>query len=439
MKKKIYNFYLYILHILVFVSCYLNSPKLCAYFIKLSLFKQKSLKRKVNSEKITLVLYRAIGERDVRIIEKSSNKIPQILFMRRSIVKLVFYYFSGRRKIFFNYSKAGLSVNQMDYFNQDKKNRIKLDLFWEDVIFNLKSFYNNKIFNLVTFNFNYFEEIPLYAACKKNNLPVKLWFKECFRSDPEIEYFIKEHRYGHVFPLFEKISVYNKFMKNALIALDKSNSKKITVNGCPRIFDYINKKKYYKQVKDILFLSFHTKSGIPHYRNYLDNVKKTPLYEKNKKINWNITYDKTIKILNELSNNQNVNVVIKRKKSSGYKSSIKINKKIKIFEENTAQKYINQADIIIGQNSASTIEALVNGKHVFVPFFEKKKILRKYLYNFNQQIIYGSEKKMKKNILNLINKKFMFPIKNAKNQKTIYYYYGSSKNVVKIYVNFLNS
>ena len=62
-------------------------------------------------------------------------------------------------------------------------------------------------------------------------------------------------------------------MKNALIAIDKSNSKKITVNGCPRIFDYVNKKKYYKKIKDILFLSFHNKK-------YLQ-VKKT------KNLNWN--------------------------------------------------------------------------------------------------------------------------------------------------------
>ena len=51
-------------------------------------------------------------------------------------------------------------------------------------------------------------------------------------------------------------------MKKALIAIDKSNSKKITVNGCPRIYDYINKKKYNKKIKDILFLSFHLKGGI---------------------------------------------------------------------------------------------------------------------------------------------------------------------------------
>ena len=426
MKKKIYSYYLYILHVLVFVSCYLNSAKICAYLIKLSLFKQKSLNKKIYNKKITLVLYRAIGERDVRIVQKSSNKIPQIFYMRRTIVKLIFYFFSSKRKFFFNYLKPGLYFNEDDYFNQTTKEKERLEMFWTNVVLNLKKLHKNKISSLVTFNCSYFEEVALYAGCKKNNLPVKLWFKECFRSDPSIKDYIKNNKYSHVFKFIQKISVYNKFMKNTLIAVNKSNSKKITVNGCPRIYDYKITKRYKKKIKDILFLSFGLKLQIPPNKN--DN-----------KLNWNLSYDKTIKILNEISNNKNVNIIIKRKEVRAIKTKYKINKNIKIFHEGSAQKYINQADIIIGQNSASTIEALINGKHVFVPFFEKKKELKKHLYNFNKQIIYKSEKKMKKKILNLIDKKFMFPLKNTNNTKTIEYYYGSSKNVIKNYVTFLNS
>ena len=51
---------------------------------------------------------------------------------------------------------------------------------------------------------------------------------------------------------------------------------------------------------------------------------------------------------------------------------IPINKKIKVFEGGTAEKFINKADIIIGHNSGSTIESLINGKYVMIPFFEKK-------------------------------------------------------------------
>ena len=173
-----------------------------------------------------------------------------------------------------------------------------------------------------------------------------------------------------------------------------------------------------------MFLSFNTKQGFP-------DIKK------NKNLNWNLSYDKVIKILNELANVNNLNIVIKRKKFSTYQTSIPINKKIKVFEGGTAEKFINEADIIIGHNSGSTLESLINGKYVMVPFFEKNTRLKKYLFKFNKNIIYTSEDKMKKDILNLINKRVVFPIINKKNKKTAEYYFGSSKNIVSKYINFL--
>jgi hypothetical protein len=426
MKKKIYNSYLFILYVLIFISCYLNSAKLCAYLIKLTLFKQKNLNKKIYNKKITLVLYRAIGDRDIKIIEEASKKIPQIFYMNRGVVKLIFYFFSTKRKFFFNYYKPGRYYSVDDYFNQTEKEKKRLEIFWSNIILNLKKLYKNKISSIVTFNSSYFAEVALYAACKKNNIPVKLWFKECFRSDPEIEDFVKKNRFNHVFKFIQKISVYNKFMKNAIIALDKSNSKKITVNGCPRIFDYISKKKYYKKIKNILFLSFQLKNGISSDKN-------------NKNLNWSLSYDKVIKLLNELSDNEKINIIIKVKKSRTINTDNTINKRIKIFSDGSAKKYINQADIIIGHNSASTIEALISGKHVLVPFFENKKIFKKYLFSFNKEIIYNSEKQMKNKILKLVDKRFMFPFKNKKNQKTINKYYGDSKNIIRNYENFLNN
>ena len=74
-----------------------------------------------------------------------------------------------------------------------------------------------------------------------------------------------------------------------------------------------------------------------------------------------------------------------------------------------------------------------------VPFFEKKPKLKKYLYKFNKSIIYTSKEKMKKDILNLTNKRVSFPLNDKKNEKTTQYYYGKSKNVKENYVDFLNS
>ena len=87
---------------------------------------------------------------------------------------------------------------------------------------------------------------------------------------------------------------------------------------------------------------------------------------------------------------------------------------------------------------SQTIDSLVNGKIVMVPFFEKNN-MKKFLYNFNKEIIYTSEEEMKKKIKSLIGKKISFPLKKQNHNKTIEYYYGKPAKVVERYVGFLNS
>jgi len=427
MKKKINSFLEYLGHFFIFFSCYFKLPSLCAYLIRISILKNKIFKNELRSKKIIIVLDRLVGHREVEIIRKSTNKAPEFLFLRRSITKLIFFHFCNKKKIFFDYRRPiNYKEGKEYYFNQNKTDRKEYEQFWTDIIFNLKKYYSNKILNFVTFNYTYYDEVGLYTGCKRNNVQVKLWYKEGIKTALEAKHTVKATQFNHMLKFFYKISVYNKIVKKMFVKMDKSNIKKVTINGCPRLYDYIIKKRYQKRIKNILFLSFDSRRGIPQYK-------------KNKNLNWNFSYNKVIKILNELSSNNNLNIVIKRKNKVTYRTPYQIDKRIKIFESGTAEQFINQADIIIGHNSASTIEALVNGKYVMVPFFEKKLIPKKYLYNFNKKIVYTSEKNMKKNILNLVNKKVSFPINNKIHQKTIEYYLGNSKNITKKYLNFLNS
>ena len=423
MKKIIYNFIIFVIHFLLYLSCYLKLHRFCAYLIKFTLIKSKHSVTNSKNKKIFIVLDRIIGgRRDIEIVQKFSKKKFKILFMRRSIAKIIFTFFCNKKKFFFNYHKP--RPVKEDYFNLSETNKKKYEMFWTKVIHHLKNYLGKKDINLITFAYYYYVEFGLYAGCKNNQIPVKLWNKECFMSDEDVKHRVKIKEYQSVFQYFDKISVYNNFMKKMLIGMDKKNIGKISVNGCPRTLDFISKNKKHKRIKNLLFLSFNTKQGFP-------DVKK------NKNLTWNISYDKVIKILNELTCNSNLNIVIKRKKFSTYQTLIPINKKIKVFEGGTAEKFINKADIIIGHNSGSTLESLINGKYVMIPFFEKSLKLKKYLFKFNKNIIYTSEHKMKKDILNLINKKAVFPLINNKNKKTAEYYFGSSKNIVNNYVNFL--
>jgi len=426
MKKHFSLLYKQIFHFLVFVSCYFKLPAFCAFLIKVSLFKPNFFKKKTKSKKICIVLYREIGIRDVEIIHKSAHSNFEFLFLSRSITKVIFFCFCNRKRFFFNYLNHPTTIE--DYFNQNLNNKKNHEKFWAEVIFNLKKYFNDKTLKFITFNFDYYAEAALYVGCKKNNIAVKLWHKEGIQTDLDGEHRMNTTfpKLRHMFKYFTDISVYNERTKERFIRLDKENSKKISVNGCPRVLDFITNKKYYKKPRTILFLSFDIRRGITKIK-------------KNKDLNFKLSFNRVVKILNELSDNKDLNIIVKYKHNSGDKINNQFSKNIKIFKTGSAEKFINQADIIIGHNSSATIEALVNGKHVMVPFFEKNLKLRKYLLNFNNDIVYTSGVKMRNKILNLTNKKVAFPINNKKYNKTIQYYLGDPKNIVEKYTKFLNN
>ena len=408
----------------IYLSCVSNSPRLCAYLIKVSLQTPKKLKKSnYNNNKVTIILYRAIGMRDIEIISNLSNKVPKFLVMDRNLTKLILYNFLKGRKIFFNYWTA--PVSEEKYFNQDEAFKKKHNSFWTQVIFYLKKHYNGKSLNFITFSWRYFAETALYEGCKNNNVAVKLWCKESLQADVVVDYDIKHDEFKDMLKYFKKIAVYNDLTKKKFIGMDKTTSRKIILGGCPRMLDFVSNKKEKKIVKNILFLSFPSTSWPPSFKE-------------NRLLNWHLSYNKVIKILNEFAKNKELSIVIKRKNKFTYKTHLKIDKRIKIYEDGHANEFVNNADIIITQNSSATIDSLINGKIVMVPFFENKN-MKKFLYNFNKDIIYTSEEKMKKSIRNLINKKISFPYNNRNHKKTIEYYYGKSDRIVDKYISFLNS
>ena len=128
--------------------------------------------------------------------------------------------------MFFKFHKP--PVNEKDYLNQNKSNRKKHEQFWSETILCLKNYYDNKILNFITFNYTYYAEAGLYAGCKKNNVPVKLWYKEGIKTQLEADLQVKNSgaKFKQVFVNIQKISVYNELVKKMFIKIDKKKKKK---------------------------------------------------------------------------------------------------------------------------------------------------------------------------------------------------------------------
>ena len=180
MKKYFSPLYKLILHFLVYISCYFNFPGFCDFIIKISLFKNKFLKKKIKSKKIFIVLYREIGIRDLEIVHDSSNSNFEFLFLKRSITKIILYYFCNRKKSFIDYLNN--PVNMEDYFTQNINNKKRHEEFWTNIILYLKKYFNNKNLNLITFNYSYYAEAALYAGCKKIMYQLKCGIKKLFKQ-----------------------------------------------------------------------------------------------------------------------------------------------------------------------------------------------------------------------------------------------------------------
>ena len=88
------------------------------------------------------------------------------------------------------------------------------------------------------------------------------------------------------------------------------------------------------------------------------------------------------KLKSEYESNIDTNIyaIVERKTLKSLADRVEdIENRIKVANDelDDAEKSINEADIIIGHNSGSTLEALVNGKYVMVPFFEKEQKVHK--------------------------------------------------------------
>ena len=89
MKRIIFNFCLLIFYSLIGISCYFNLPKFCSFLIRVSLFTPRNYKKKSKTSKKIIVLYRLVGERDINIVQNTSKSLPEILYLRRNITKVI--------------------------------------------------------------------------------------------------------------------------------------------------------------------------------------------------------------------------------------------------------------------------------------------------------------------------------------------------------------
>ena len=99
MKKK-FMMLTYSFIIVFFFLLFQPSKSLCISF-KNVFFQPELFRNKSKSKKVIIILDRMLGARqDLEIVQKDSNKLPQLKFMRRKLIKLVFFHFMNKKNFF---------------------------------------------------------------------------------------------------------------------------------------------------------------------------------------------------------------------------------------------------------------------------------------------------------------------------------------------------
>ncbi len=109
-------------------------------------------------------------------------------------------------------------------------------------------------------------------------------------------------------------------------------------------------------------------------------------------------------------------------------------KNIDLIKHGLGHELIEKSQIILGLNSAATIETLLAKKLLMVPFFGiERKIVKNFLYNYPKENIFLNYNKFEETLNNNLIKGYITKKKfNTSQEKTINKYLGDYINAKKI-------
>lgn len=429
---KIYkNFFLQVSTI----GCIINLPILSALSIIFTLSRLKFIKKdkSKNNSKI-IVFYRSGGFQDLKEAFKKQSSKHDFYILDRIHLKNIYKFFFLKK---YN--------NNLNLYLQNKSIIILDKNYFEytyKVVCWLK-FFLNKI-SFLSFSLFYWDDIVFRENGKKIGINNYLLYKECFRSPIEQRIYF-ENRFYKYLSSFKSIGVYNLDTKKYLLNNSSLKSNVIKNIGCCRstpLYKKYKNKSTNEKIKNVLLFYIEDFKGIPKVAKNRDINSKLKA-RINKNMNWRIiSTDVSIIMIRLAKKFPKINFIIKcklgQKIPRNLENQFKKIKNINLIKHGLGNDLIEKSQIILGLNSAATIEALLAKKLLMVPFFGiKGKIVKDYLYKYPKENIFFNYSKFEKTLNNNLNKGFIIKKNfNTNQKKTINKYLGDYINAKKNLRNF---
>ena len=408
-KKKIYEYYVYISLFLLSIAVSINSHKLSAFIILANIRRSKEVGSSLKLKKKILVFPKSGGYED--LIEtyhnKKNNNIIFYLLPRIFLKKIFSYYFEKKF--------------EKDYFT--KLNNLediqKKNLYVNFLSLTFKSISKYLKFNaFISFNLFYYAEKYFEEVCKNLNSKFIILHKESAFTPLEEKNAPVIYKKFNDKSLSYKISVYSESQKKILIQSKIGIKSQIEVNGNPRC-DYAFRLRDIIPKKNVIVFYL-----IESYRNtnYLVNEKKR---------NWNKLFNQTLKYLLEFAKkNPNVNIILKGKTGVHEKYDIKLKKlpdNCTFIYGGSGEKLLRDATVVIAFNSTIVFETIASNRNLIIPNFNNENVTKKnILHKIENKIYYANSKKQfEKKINAYLNTMYKKKKLSNDNIKTLKYYVGN--------------
>ncbi len=429
---KIYkNFFLQ----LSTIGCIINFPILSALSIIFTISKLKFIKKgnNKNNSKI-IVFYRSGGFQDLKEAFRNQSSKHDFYVLDRIHLKNIYKFFFLRKynnNVNLYLQNKSIIILDKDYFEYTYK------------VINWLKFFLNKI-SFLSFSLFYWDDVVFRENAKKMGINNYLLYKECFRSPIEQRIYF-ENRFYKYLNSFKSIGVYNLDTKKYLLNNSNLKSNVIKNIGCCRstpLYKKNKNKSSSEKIKNILLFYIEDFKGIPKVAKNRDINSKIKA-KINKNLNWrNISKNVSIIIIKLAKKFPNINFIIKckvgQKIPKNLENQFKKISNIDLIKHGLGHELIEKSQIILGLNSAATIETLLAKKLLMVPFFGiERKIVKNYLYKYPKENIFLNYKKFEETLNNNLIKGFIVKKNfNTSQRKTINKYLGDYINTKKNLRNF---
>lgn len=424
MKKKIYEFFVYISLFLIGIGIKLNSYKLCAFIIYLNIRKSKEVKYNHKNKKKILVFPKSGGYEDLieSYYNKKNNDITFYLLPRTFLKKIYSAYFNK------NYEKDYYTkLNKISDIN--KKNQYIN--FVSSTFGEIQKFLSFDGF--ISFNLFYFAEKYLEEVCLVLNIRYIVLHKESAFTPLEEKNAPSIYQKFNDKSLAYKISVYSESQKKILIQSKIATKNQITINGNPRCDYAFRLRKINPKKNIIVFYLIETDRNT----NYLVNDSKK---------NWNKIFNITLRYLIEfIKKNPRTHLIFKGKTGVHEKlvSRFKnLPKNCTFICGGSGERLLRDATVVIAFNSTIVFEAIASNRNLIIPNFNNESVTKKNILHKinNKAYLVNTKNLFYKKMKMYLNMKYENKNLSKTDIKTLRYYVGNidGKSGIKIQ-KFLNN